>query len=76
MVLIPHCIEGSFDLPIRHLSHMTTTGKRYIQRTRSKDPDRIIDARTRSLLNSVLQVERGRTLEAYLMAFQGKRPSK
>jgi len=47
---------------------MATTGKRYIDRTKEKDSQRILDARTRGVLDAVLRETRGKALGAYLRA--------
>ncbi|MFN6114758.1 MAG: hypothetical protein ACK46G_10890 [Flavobacteriales bacterium] len=50
---------------------MTTIGKRFLQRTKHPEQQgRILDSRTRTILNSVLQAERGHSLDAYLRAMQ------
>ena len=49
-----------------------TTGKRFIDRSKNRDPKRILDARTRSVLHEVLNEERGRALNAYLQVFGPK----
>jgi len=59
--------RGTFATASSYLD-MTTLGKRYIDRTHDRSSDRILDARTRSVLNAVLKEERGRALEAYLKA--------
>ncbi len=46
-----------------------TTGKRFIDRSKNVDSKRILDARTRSVLNEVLREDRGRSLDAYLRVF-------
>ena len=48
--------------------HMTTIGKRFIQRTHDKSSPRIVDRRTRAVLDAVLSEKRGKALEAYLRA--------
>ncbi|MBK6628701.1 MAG: hypothetical protein IPJ87_04845 [Flavobacteriales bacterium] len=47
---------------------MSTTGKRYTDRTGDRSVRRILDHRTRSVLDRVLVEQRGQRLEAYLMA--------
>lgn len=47
---------------------MSTTGKRYTDRTGDPSVRRILDQRTRTVLDRVLHEQRGRRLEAYLMA--------
>ena len=49
--------------------NMATTGKRYLKRTSSKDGERIVDARTRHMLDSIAREQRGKWLEAYLRCF-------
>lgn len=50
-----------------------TTGKRFLDRTKDKDEARVLDARTRGILNAVLSERRGKALDAYLRAMYGKR---
>jgi hypothetical protein len=47
---------------------MSTTGKRYIERTGDRTGCRMLDARTKAILNSVMKEGRGRALDAYLRA--------
>ena len=47
---------------------MSTIGKRHIDRTGDRTSDRVLDARTKAILNSVMKEGRGRALEAYLRA--------
>ncbi len=47
---------------------MSTTGKRYIQRTHDKRASRVLDSTTKAVLNSVLSEDRGNGLRAYLFA--------
>jgi outer membrane protein OmpA-like peptidoglycan-associated protein len=47
---------------------MSTTGKRYIQRTRDKQATRVLDSSTKAVLNAVLSERRGESLRAYLLA--------
>ncbi len=47
---------------------MSTIGKRYIDRTGDRNSDRVLDARTKAILNSVMKEGRGRALDAYLRA--------
>lgn len=49
-----------------------TTGKRFLDRSKSMDSKRILDARTRSVLHEVLKEDRGCVLDAYLRAFGPK----
>ncbi len=52
---------------------MSTTGKRYIDRTQDRSTDRILDARTKAILNTVMKEDRGRALNAYLRALAPSR---
>lgn len=52
---------------------MSTTGKRYTDRTGDRSVRRILDHRTRSVLDRVLSEQRGQRLEAYLMALGERR---
>ncbi|MBK8613722.1 MAG: hypothetical protein IPN85_09545 [Flavobacteriales bacterium] len=45
---------------------MSTTGKRYMDRTHDRSARKVLDARTKAVLNEVLTEPRGRALEAYL----------
>lgn len=45
-----------------------TTGRKYIKRTKGTGTQRVIDARTRTILNAVLSEPRGSALAAYLKA--------
>lgn len=47
---------------------MTTIGKRYLDRTKPKDQQRLLDMRTRNILNAVLSEPRGKCLNGYLRA--------
>ena len=47
---------------------MSTTGKRYIDRTRDRRASRVVDATTRAVLNAVLSEGRGDAVRAYLLA--------
>lgn len=47
---------------------MSTTGKRYIQRTHDRKAARVLDATTKTVLNTVLRERRGHALAAYLLA--------
>ncbi|MEZ4755269.1 MAG: hypothetical protein R2817_00410 [Flavobacteriales bacterium] len=47
---------------------MSTTGKRYLERTQDRSTGRILDARTKAILNTVLKEDRGRALNGYLRA--------
>lgn len=49
-----------------------TTGRKYAQRTKEATEQRILDQRTRTVLNAVLNEPRGRSLDAYLFAVRGK----
>lgn len=54
----------SFGLPT--LPNMTT-GKRFTQRTKERAPEqRVLDARTRAMLNAVLSAPKGKALDVYL----------
>ncbi len=48
-----------------------TTGKRFTNRTKDRTSERVLDARTRSVLQAVSQLPRGRALDAYLRATRG-----
>ncbi|MBP6310945.1 MAG: hypothetical protein WAR83_00435 [Flavobacteriales bacterium] len=43
-----------------------TIGKKYAKRTKDTKAERIIDERTRSLLNAILTTPKGNALSAYL----------
>ncbi len=44
-----------------------TTGKRFTQRTKERAPEqRVLDARTRAMLNAVLSAPKGKALDVYL----------
>jgi Fe(3+) dicitrate transport protein len=58
---------GTFATVLTHRI-MTTIGKRYLERTKGKDDQRVLDTRTRSVLNAVLSEKRGKALDAYLKA--------
>ncbi len=47
---------------------MSTTGKRYHERTHDRSSRKVLDARTRTVLRTVLQEPRGRSLDAWLLA--------
>ena len=47
---------------------MSTTGKRFAKRTSDKSIHRVLDARTKAVLNAVLEEQRGAALDAYLRA--------
>ncbi|MBP6699249.1 MAG: hypothetical protein KA175_16630 [Flavobacteriales bacterium] len=69
MVLVPavvrwHICEEPFA--------MSTIGKRYAQRTGDLSIAKVLDHRTRTILNAVLREQRGKALDAYLMARPGK----
>lgn len=51
-----------------------TTGRKYVKRTKETTDQRVLDARTRSVLNAVITEPRGRALEAYLRALGQRRP--
>ena len=48
---------------------MSTTGKRFAQRTSDKTIHRVLDARTKAVLNALLAEQRGAALDAWLRAF-------
>jgi hypothetical protein len=48
---------------------MATSGKRYTQRTSDDVIHRILDARTKALLNAVMREPQGAAVKAYLLAF-------
>lgn len=50
-----------------------TTGKKYAQRTKDASAQRLLDARTRSVLNAVLTEPKGKALNAYLQALSERR---
>ncbi len=52
---------------------MSTTGKRYMDRTHDRSTRRVLDARTKAVLNEVLTEPRGRAVEAYLRSRALKR---
>lgn len=45
-----------------------TTGKRFTDRTKDHSEQRVLDARTRAVLNSVASLPKGKALDAYLRA--------
>ena len=47
---------------------MSTTGKRFAKRTSDKFIHRVLDARTKAVLNAVLDEQRGTALDAWLRA--------
>ena len=47
---------------------MSTTGKRFAKRTSDKFIYRVLDARTKAVLNAVLDERSGHALDAYLRA--------
>ncbi|MCC7502663.1 MAG: hypothetical protein IT229_09050 [Flavobacteriales bacterium] len=51
---------------------MSTTGKRYMDRTHDRSTRKVLDARTKAVLTEVLTEPRGRTLEAYLRSRAAK----
>jgi hypothetical protein len=55
-------VVGTFATVLTHCT-MTTIGKRYLERTKGKDDQRVLDTRTRSVLNAVLSEKRGKALE-------------
>ena len=50
-----------------------TTSRKYVQRTKESMDQRVLDARTRAVLNAVISEPRGRALEAYLRALGERR---
>jgi hypothetical protein len=52
---------------------MSTTGKRYCQRTHDRSLEKVLDARTKTVLRAVLTEPRGRALDAWLLARTTKR---
>lgn len=50
-----------------------TIGKRFTDRTKDHSEQRVLDARTRAVLNVVAQLPRGRALDAYLRAMRTSR---
>ncbi len=61
--------DKSFD---RINSTIMTTGRKYAKRTKEATEQRVLDQRTRAVLNAVLNEPRGRPLDAYLFAVRGK----
>ena len=57
-----------------HPAPMSTTGKRFAKRTSDKFIHRVLDARTKAVLNAVLDEQRGTALDAWLRAI-GPRPA-
>ncbi len=47
-----------------------TTGKKFAQRTSESSVEKVLDHRTRTILNAVIREPRGRTLSAYLKAMK------
>lgn len=47
---------------------MSTTGKRFAKRTSDRIIHRVLDARTKAVLNAVLAERSGTALDAYLRA--------
>lgn len=45
-----------------------TTGKRFSDRTKDHSEQRVIDARTRAVLNAVASLPKGKALDGYLRA--------
>lgn len=52
---------------------MSTTGRRSAKRTSDKGIQRVLDARTKAVLNAVLDERRGHSLDAYLRALDRDR---
>ncbi|MBK8338860.1 MAG: hypothetical protein IPK99_02070 [Flavobacteriales bacterium] len=51
---------------------MSTIGKRFAKRTGDASIAKVLDHHTISVLNTVLREQRGKALDAYLMARPGK----
>ena len=49
-----------------------TTGKRFAQRTKDHSDQRVLDARTKAVLNTLAMERRGEALDAYLRVFGQK----
>lgn len=47
-----------------------TTGKRFTDRTKDHSEQRVLDARTRAVLNSVASLPKGKALDGYLRAMR------
>jgi hypothetical protein len=47
---------------------MSTTGKRYMDRTHDRSGKKVLDARTKAVLRAVLTEPRGKAVDAYLRA--------
>ncbi|MBK8498000.1 MAG: hypothetical protein IPL52_04080 [Flavobacteriales bacterium] len=47
-----------------------TIGKRFTERTKDHTDQRVLDARTRAVLENVARLPRGKALSAYLRAFR------
>ena len=47
---------------------MSTTGRKFAQRTHDRTLNKVLDARTKAVLATVITEPRGRTLDAYLLA--------
>lgn len=50
---------------------MATTGKKFAKRTKDPVIARVLDARTKAVLNAVSGERRGKALQAYLRATAG-----
>ncbi len=54
---------------------MVTTSRKFTKRTQEPTADRVLDARSKAVLNAILKEPRGHALDAYLRS-RGKRTSK
>ncbi|MBX2983268.1 MAG: hypothetical protein WBB32_09430 [Flavobacteriales bacterium] len=54
---------------------MVTTSKKFTKRTQEPTAERVLDARSRAVLNAILKEPPGHALEAFLRS-QGKRTKK
>lgn len=61
----------TFVIPIRIV--MATTGKKFTKRTQDPMIHRVLDARTKAVLNAVLTERRGQALTAYLRALSERK---
>jgi hypothetical protein len=71
--VLPWPMDGARFAP-SILRAMSTTGKRFAKRTSDKFIHRVLDARTKAVLNAVLNEQRGTALDAWLRAM-GPRPT-
>ena len=51
---------------------MVTTSRKFTKRTQEPTANRVLDSRSKAVLNAILKEPRGHALEAYLRS-QGKR---